>query len=595
MNLLHVQGTRLAQQRISKPVIKPFMATLSVLFLFTMHYFQHNPGGSGLALSFNAASWIPLSFAIAFGLFEICRQKTWRYSRLTLILFACCVLLTLPVLYPNAGDSTAAGRLLGLWAGFLFFLALQQFAFSHKQRQHLLWLILAAVWLQALLGWYQFFGLEADTPIGYDTVVNRPYGIFQQPNVMATFLATGLVLSAYLLARLPMYRGKWSLHQAGLLLTPVVTIPVLVFVSSRTGWLAAIIATLLILPYLCRFAAKAQWRMWLLMVALGLSLSWHLSTSVSWAPAEDRISLHSARSIHLPQAWEMYRKSPWLGYGYGNFESAYLTQTAQWHHSDPTQPHGLAALEHPHNELLYWAVEGGTLPLLGLLLAAAAVLTRIRKAPPGTRLALVALFFPLTLHTQLEYPFYHALVHWVIFVLLIYWVDNLTAKYYKLKINYVLTIRISMILLPLLISGYMVTTLYSGYWLTKFETSRPPEISYLQRVNNPWAWETRLSWDLAITQLHLGAATQDPDLIQHYVDWATEKAKSWPRPALYQNLIAAYQLLDDPARAAQIRQEAEYLFPADDFSPDALASLFEGAAQPVSQGVTPSLPSTVAQ
>lgn len=593
MTLLHVQGTRLAQATISKPVIKPFMTTLSVLFLFAMHYFQHNPGGAGLALSFNVASWIPLSFAIALGLFEICRQKIWRYSRLTLLLFACCVLLTLPVLYPNAEGSAAAGRLLGLWAGLLFFIALQQFSFSLRQRQHLLWLILTAVWLQALLGWYQFFGLEADNPIGYDTVANRPYGIFQQPNVMASFLATGLVLSAYLLARIPMYRGQWSLHQAGLLLTPVVTIPILVFVSSRTGWLGALIGTVLILPYLRRFAARAQSRMWLLMVALGLSLSWHLSTTTHWAPAADRVSLQSARSIHLPQAWEMYQKAPLLGYGYGNFESAYLTETARWHHVDPDQPHGLAALDHPHNELLFWAVEGGTLPLVALLLAAAGVLLKVRKAPPGTRLALVGLFFPLTLHTQLEYPFYHSLVHWVIFIILIYWVDNLTTKYYKRKLKYVLALRLSMLLLPLLISAYMITALYSGYWLTRFETSRPLEIRYLQRVNNPWAWENRFEWDLAVTQLHLGAATNDPAQIQHYIDWANTKARHWPRPALYQNLIAAYQLLDKPAQAEHVRQEAEYLFPAHDFSHTALEPMFEANWQSVSQSLTttPAAPS----
>ncbi|MCZ8487855.1 pilin glycosylation ligase domain-containing protein [Vibrio lentus] len=33
---------------------------------------------------------------------------------------------------------------------------------------------------------------------------NRPYGIFQQPNVMASFLATGLCFRKHLLARRPL-------------------------------------------------------------------------------------------------------------------------------------------------------------------------------------------------------------------------------------------------------------------------------------------------------------------------------------------------------------------------------------------------------
>ena len=574
MTVLHVTGTRLAERKLSKPMVKPFLLSLGGLFLLAMHYFQHNPGGAGLALSFNAMSWIPFSFAIAFGLLEICRQKIWRYSRLTLVLLASGILLTVPIFYSNATVAEALNRLLGLWAGLLFFIGLQQFSFSHRQRQLMLWLLMAAVWLEALFGWYQYLVIAPGNAIGYDPLENRPYGIFQQPNVMASFLATGLVLSAYLLARIPMYRGKWSWQQGLLLLTPVVTIPLLVVLSSRTGWLGAVVGTGLMLPYLRRFAAKAQWRMWLLMVALGLSVSWNLGSTTGWAPKEERLSLESARAIHIPQAFRMFLKQPLAGYGYGTFEPAYITQTAKWHQADPEQPYGLAALDHPHNELVYWAAEGGIIPLLALLLAAAAVLLKVRKAPGGTRLALVGLFFPITLHTQLEYPFYHSLVHWVGFILLIYWVDNLSAKYYKLRINYVLAIRLLVLLLPATVSGYMATTLYSGYLLTKYETTQPVNIDYLERVNNPWAWKNRFEWDLYLTQLRLGAATGNRELISDYIRWASQKAASWPRPALYQNLIAAYQYLGNKERAEQIRQEAIFLFPNQDFvSSEAIPTL----------------------
>ncbi len=550
-------------------MVKPFLISLGVLFLLAMHYFQHNPGGSGLELSFNVMSWIPFSFAIAFGLLEICRQRTWRYSRLTLTLLTCCLLLTLPVFYPEANGENTTNRLLGLWAGFLFFVGLQQFSFTVKQRQRMLWLILLAVWLQALFGWYQFLLMEPGNPIGYDTVQNRPYGIFQQPNVMASFLATGLVLSAYLLARIPMYRGKWSWLQLLPLLTPVVTVPMLVVVSSRTGWLGAGIGALLMLPYLCRFAAKAQMRMWLLMVFLGLSAAWNISTTTGWAPKEDRVSLESARSIHIPQAFRMFMKEPLTGYGYGTFESAYLTQTAKWHQIDPEQPHGMAALDHPHNELAYWAAEGGSIPLVALLLAAWAVLGRVRKARTGTQLALVGLFFPITLHTQLEYPFYHSLVHWACFIILIYWVDNLSAKYYKLQFGFARYFRLLVLALPLTVTGFMMTTLYSGHMLTKYETTVPVNVDYLDQVNNPWAWKNRFEWDLHLTQLQLGTATDNPALINEYVQWATKKAATWPRPALYHNLITAYQALGKEQQAEQIKQEANFLFPNVSFSTQA--------------------------
>ena len=562
MTVLQLKGTKLEQKQISKPLVPYFLATIGIIFIVAMHYFQHNPGGSGLELSFNAAVWIPFSFAISLGLLEIYRQQIWRYSRLTLLLFGCCILLTLPIFYPNADTEAAFNRLFTLWAGFLFFVSLQQFVFTHQQRQRLLWFILIGVLIEAIFAWYQYLWIPAKNPIGYNVIANRPYGIFQQPNVMASFLATGLVISTYLLARVPLYRGKWSWQHITLLITPVLTIPIIVVLNSRTGWLGAIIGLLLMLPYLRRFAAKQTQRLWLLMIALGLCFAWNIASTEHWSPRGESVSLESPREIHFPQAYEMFTTKPLTGYGYGKFEIAYITQTALWHQQDPAhQPAGIPSLDHPHNELLYWAVEGGIIPLIGLLLAAFAVLIKIRRAPNGTQLALTGLFFPIVLHTQLEYPFYHSLVHWIIFIILIFWVDNLTAKYHRQQVTYTLSIKIFALITPIIISGFMLTTLYSGGLLTKFETTRPVNIDYLIKVNNPWAWKNRFEWDLHLTQLQLGIATKKPQLITEYIQWANQKAQHWPRPALFENLILAYTAQGNTNQAAQVTHEAQLLFP----------------------------------
>lgn len=565
MTVLQLQGTKLEQKRISKPLplVRFFLASVGLLFIVAMHYFQHNPGGSGLELSFNASAWIPFSFAISCGLLEICRQKVWRYSRMTLILFSCCVLLSLPVLYSNADGFAVLNRLLTLWAGFLFFISLQQFVFTHSQRQRLLWFITIAVLIEAVFGWYQFLWLTANNSFGYDVIANRPYGIFQQPNVMASFLATGLVIAAYLLARLPLYRGQWSWQHIILLITPVLTIPIVVVLNSRTGWLGAAIGLILMLPYLRHFAAKQVQRLWLLMIVLGLCLAWNISSTEHWAPKENSITVQGdARGSIYPQVYDMFTNKPLTGYGYGKFEATYITQTALWHQQDPQHyPAGVAGLDHPHNELLYWAAEGGIIPLLGLMLAAFAVLISIKKAPNGTQLALVGLFFPIVLHTQLEYPFYHSIAHWIIFIILIFWVDNLTTKYHRYQTQYVLALKVSAIALPIMITSFMITTLYSGWLLTKFETTRPVDINYLFKVNNPWAWQHRFEWDLHLTQLQLGIATDKPQLVADYVRWANQKAQTWPRPALYQNLVLAYHNQGNTAQAEQVAAEAQQLFP----------------------------------
>jgi len=65
----------------------------------------------------------------------------------------------------------------------------------------LLYLLLGAVAIEALLGLVQYYLLVPGNWIGYDTRTNRPYGIFQQPNVMASFMATGLALAIWLQMR----------------------------------------------------------------------------------------------------------------------------------------------------------------------------------------------------------------------------------------------------------------------------------------------------------------------------------------------------------------------------------------------------------
>lgn len=554
----------------AKPLTQAFLFTLGVFFLLAMHYFQHNAGGSGLELSFNAAAWIPLGLTLGVGLFEIARQKQWRYTRLTIALFLGCAFMTIPIFYSHANVEGALLRLLGLWGGFLFFVCLQQFVFQPHQKERLLWFILGATLIEALIGWMQFLWLEPGNFMGYDAIANRPYGIFQQPNVMASFLATGLMVSGYLFPRLspltPLYRHKQILC----LLTPALLLPLIIIIGSRTGWLGSAIGIVLLLPYYLTQTKKHQKWLAACAMALALLLSWGI-TSPTFNPnaaqqaaqrVEERLNLNSARSIHIPQAWQMFLKKPWGGYGYGNFEAAYLLQTAQWHHDDPqNNAYGLAALDHPHNELLYWAAEGGIVPILGILLAGSAVLWRMTQAKKGTRLALIALITPLVIHSQLEYPFYHSIAHWITFLILLYWMDSLTAKRSKIALNYVLTLRVMALLLPVLIGGFMISTLYSGHQLTTFETQRKLNIEPLLKVNNPWAWQNRFEWDLHLLQLQLGEVTQKREFVEKYVGWAEEKAKTWPRVALYRNLILAQQLLGETEKAKHLQQEAQFLFP----------------------------------
>ncbi|WP_428775082.1 PglL family O-oligosaccharyltransferase [Vibrio sp.] len=564
MATIHLGGTRLEPKTISFRLNKPFLITMAVLYLLAMHVFMPNPGGAGLSLTFNNTSWIALSAALGFGLYHLANNRVLLYSKLTLNLFLCAVLLTVPILYINAEPTQVLARLMGLWAGLLLLVCLQQFRLSNKHKQRLLWLIVLACVIEALIGYGQYFLLEPGNIFGYNTETNRPYGIFQQPNVMASFLATGLVLSGYLLARQPVKYNRTISDVSLLYLLPALTLPLIVVLASRTGWLATLSSVLLLLPYLYRFATRRRMIGWLASVAIGVVVGLLLTTGAARDSVSEKVDLDSPRSFTFPQALDMLVEKPFTGYGYGKFESQYILYTARQHQLNPDYPAGLPAMDHPHNELLYWGVEGGLLPVVAIILAALLVLRRIYRAKPGTRLALFSLFVPIVLHSQLEYPFYHSVIHWISFILLIFWVDQRSAVIYKASFGSSVKtgLRVSSLIIPIITSVYMVTAMHSNWLLTQFEKSQPKDPEILNRVTNPLVWQDRFDWDIYSTYLNLGLISQDPELIQPYIDWSLDIIKLKPRPAFYHNLVLAYQAIGDISKAQQVQTEANYLFPS---------------------------------
>lgn len=570
MAILHTQGTQLEEVPEPSILAKPFLWSLGIVFFIAMHYFQPNPGGAGLTLSFNTTTWLALSISFGIGLYAISNLQKIRITSLTVVMFIVCIILTIPVFYPDSNGQDVMLRLIGLWAGWLLLLILHQYPLSIKQKQTLLLFIVGAVFIESVYSYFQYLFLEPGNSFGYNTESNRPFAIFQQPNVTASFFATGLAVSSYLLARQQQTRTLH--HQAVtilLLLMPLITIPLLWVLASRTGWLGASVATLLLIPYLVKFAPKQTLTLWAISVILGLTGGYTLATLNGGNELiAQKSNLESPRRYTFPQTVDMVIEQPLSGYGYGKFEPAYMVYTARQHQLNHNYHPGLPSMDHPHNEILYWAVEGGILPILGLILAALAVFRRVRKSPKGTHLALVGLFFPLVLHTQLEYPFYHSAIHWIIFVILIYWVDQLTSQYQTFTFTHVSKslLRVVSLLIPIVTAFFMLTALHTNYVLSRFEYTRPLNPDLLNQVSNPSVWKDRFDWDVYHTQMNIGLHLDKPEYIQPYIEWATEIIKRKPRAAFYSNLIVAYQGIGEDKKAAEIRKEAEFLFPEQDFS-----------------------------
>ncbi|MGN5139821.1 Wzy polymerase domain-containing protein [Aeromonas sp. 164P] len=566
------------------------MMGLCVLYwLLGMHFFMHNPGGAGLYLPFNAWGWMFASLAIGLGLWQVTLRQRLIFSPLQAGLWLGALLLLLPMLYPGfALKDYAIPRLLGLFAGLLFLFGLYQWRFNRLQRDRLLYLILMAIAMEAVLGLVQFYLLTPGNWIGYDTQANRPYGIFQQPNVMATFMATGLALAIWLELRCEAGRWLMALRYGVILAASLL----LVVLQSRVGQLGGLLALFLLMPQLHRQQLLLRvLALVLLAVAIGLLSQYWM------AGAKRGLEIYQSggmRSIYWPYAAKLIAQAPWRGWGYGSFESVFLHHYMADKALNPSMVQIEYNLDHPHNEFLYWAVEGGIAPMVGMVIMGGVLLWRLASVPWVNAMGLLALMTPILLHTQTEYPLYHAIVLWWLLLTLIYIIDseieerNLASRGWSSWWDWAyrswLLLRFVAIAIPLLIVPFMLTALQTAWLVTKYERGGYKEPTLLLDIVNPMAWLTRVEFDVNSVRLMVGLQTNNKAELEAYLEWGQTFVRHTPRANIYANMVIALNALGRQEAANSLRQKALELYPAEPL-------LTGSAATPVLNGVDQSGPS----
>lgn len=543
------------------------MVIVSALYwLLGMHFFMHNPGGAGLYLPFNAWGWIFASLVMALGLWQVTLNQRLMVSPLLTALWLGGLLLLLPMAYPGFElKDYAIPRLLGLFAGLLFLASLYQWRLDRGARDRLLYLLLGAVAIEALLGLVQYYLLVPGNWLGYDTKVNRPYGIFQQPNVMASFMATGLSLAIWLELRGHAHPWLRGLRYGVILATSLL----LVVVQSRVGQLGGVLALLLLVPRLHRERLLGRV---LGLVALGVALG--LASQYGMAGAKRGLEIYQSggmRSIYWPYAARLIVEAPWSGWGYGSFESVFLQHYMADKALNPAMVQIEYNLDHPHNEFLYWAVEGGLAPMLGMVLMGGALLWRLGRAGIVRGAALLALVTPILLHTQTEYPFYHAIALWWALLLLIHVVDAEVeeeglaghANWREHVCRPWLLLRFAAIVIPLIVVPFMLTALHTAWVVTKYERGGYKQPALLLDIVNPMAWLTRVEFDVNAVRLMVGLQSNNKGELEAYLDWGQGFVRHTPRANIYANMVIALNALGRREEADHLRAEALVLYPGE--------------------------------
>lgn len=549
-----------------------FKAFLAVYFLVGMHIILETPGGTGLYLSFNIIAWLCVVILIALGLWKITVNNKIYYSKMLIGLALGCFCLVVPVFYNFEFTDHAIPRLLALIGGLLLLFSLYQFKFSVREQSQLLWLMLIAVAIETSLGLAQFFIFEEGFWGGYKLGISRPHGVFLQPNVMASFIATGIAIALFLSASCNKQQHKNSSWLVFWLQKPLIYLVLffgaflLLVLQSRTGHLGILLSLTLIAPYLYKKDRK-QLAVNLLIISLGISLGL-TNFNNSDLPKRDTSIYQSvgARGAIFEVSTDMIITKPLVGYGYGNFERSFIDHFNHYAITTPEIGNTIERLSHPHNEVLFWVVEGGSIALLGFLIFAFVYINIWLKIPLRKALALFALILPILLHSQLEFPFYSAASHFIIFLLLLWFTDtcyqhNQADEILSVNCQKTFLIRFLAILVPMIFIPFLITSLHTAHILVEHEKSQFRSVEKLKSIINPMAWRSR--FDAAIyAHIFVSAlAEHDVNKLERYITWGLARVKHKPRVNIYENMLLAMTILNKQKSYQRLLTEAKHTYP----------------------------------
>lgn len=546
-------------------------ATIAVLPLLliwmaaVLPVYYPNMGGDGLALPQNILAWGVMALTTLIVTFTVClgriRLSLTPTARLLLLGIA---LLALPLLYTRPEwREDALWRCAGLLGGWLFYVACLQLRVTARQRELLLFGLLFAVGIQALLAALQLFApaLAWVSPNG-----GRVYGVFQQPNVLGSFIATGLALALWLL--LAPYSAP-TRRQIPLLALLAAFSALLVLIQSRAAWLgAALAAALLLWRFAHQRPAASRWAggALLLGAAIGLTVLFTGFGLETNSVLLDREFSNSARLTMLHDVGAMILAKPLLGWGYGGFEYSFAhfrLQTMPWREV-------LEVAGHPHNEILLWWVEGGLTALAGIAIVLAAGVRllksawqRDREQPNGARVGLFLVLLPMLIHTQLEYPFYLSAPHWLAFLLLLALLDGQTGEPRPLPFAKTLSLPVALAALGVLV---MAAFAWQGRMaLTQSERTMLANIDSIEQMPPPAAWiyRERKTFDEQSHALLVYNQTRDDALLTGYRQWANAYLQHRIDANVYATLIMILRYQGDQAQADARQREAAFLFARD--------------------------------
>ncbi len=350
-----------------------------------------------------------------------------------------------------------------------------------------------------------------------------------------------------------------------------------VFVISSSGSRVALLALVLSLPLMLisrwRWIKqdKKRWLVIALLIASVAGVSHIHEKNRGMSNAMNKITAMNAGfsgSVRLGMysiALDLIKDKPWMGHGIGSFVRVWQLAKPAFYARHPTARLPEKRVGHPHNELIYWLVEGGVVMAFSLALVALVTLLSLWRLTVSRRYAYMALLIPIALHTQVELPFYISSLHWFLFLFLLFMALTPSATVYSApylsKIQSPL--QISALSLFVIGAAFLVHSMASSLEIKHYLQHRLAKTTPFPRgVNNPY-FSQRVSEHMMRSLLFISMKAGIKKNARNYADWGEKTLKYNPHIVIYKSTAMAFEYLQEADKQCAIATEGNAVYPMD--------------------------------
>ncbi|BCE00645.1 PglL family O-oligosaccharyltransferase [Marinicellulosiphila megalodicopiae] len=516
-------------------------------------------GGVGLNISNNAISWIPFSILAFIGIWYSVKKNLFFYNFSNI--YGALLLLWLFILV-GFSEFKQSGFILisGVTYGLFFLISLQQL---NLNRFILIYPIIILATLNCIYGLLQYY-----YPLDFDWFFtsnnNRPIGFFRQPNILASFAMIGISLSLYF------YKNSTSkLINFPLFLITLIGPSTILLTFSRLGLISFIISSLLIIIYL-GLTKRLKGIITLSFftgIILGLAQLFITIENQTIPRSIETLQSFGMRELDWTHALNMFIEKPFFGWGIGGFEGSFASSFVQNSLNSGYISHISPHLTHPHNELLFWLVQGGlfaTLPIVAFFSWIIYKNFTFNKIESIGRLAIIT---PIGIHSMLELPMYTSTAYFITFIIILFLFCE-PLRVYTYKNNSIKHLNLPTFTIILISFLYFSSALHSFFIYKEMYKYGGDDLSYSSKVINPFSHDDEITLLHISSNLHYANRMQSTEQKLRAIEDALEFCKRKPHPKIYLQIIQTLHNLEDFKSAEEIFNYAKTLYTHNPFFKD---------------------------